>query len=200
MALKAGLVGVNPKGVDKNGMPIGSGGSVDAYTKAETNTLLNGKVSNSQLTANNKAFHFAYDSTSEKYGYKLDGTGDFIPFENAGAAVDGWNKPADLITTGLTYDATLTYVSGGYVTKNGVTYLDLTVANTETSGTIVHVYGLPHPTRNTSVLVYTGSTPEVALTSPYLASNDYATKMTTAGQINCGNVGNMSYLRFICQY
>ena len=200
MAIKAGLVGVNPKGVDKNGMPIGSGGSADAYTKAETNALLNGKVSNSQLTANDKGFYFAYDATSQKYGYKLDGAGDFIPFEQAGAAVDGWNKPADLITTGLTYDTAFTYVSGGYVTKDGVTYLDLTVANTETGSSIVQVYGLPHPTRNTSVLVYTGSTAEVDLKSPYLASSDYATKMTTAGQINCGNVGNVPYLRFICQY
>ena len=52
MAIKAGLVGVNPKGVDKNGMPLRAIGTVN-----ET-----------QLTANGKQFHFAYDETSEKYG------------------------------------------------------------------------------------------------------------------------------------
>lgn len=134
MAIKAGLVGVNPKGVDKNGMPIssGGGGSVDAYTKAETNALLAGKVDNSQLTANNKAFHFAYDATSGKYGYKLNGTGEFIPFESAGG--DGWVTPADLITTGITY-TNLDYVEGGYKIENGICIVDMIILHTDTSTT-----------------------------------------------------------------
>lgn len=128
MAIKAGLVGVNPKGVDKNGMPISSGGgSGDAYTKAETNALLAGKVSNSQLTANNKAFHFAYDATSEKYGYKLDGTGDFIPFESAGAGSPGWNKPANLVTTGLTVNQFIEITEGGYYDDGTTVYVDIVV-------------------------------------------------------------------------
>lgn len=131
MAIKAGLVGVNPKGVDKNGMPISSGGgSGDAYTKAETNALLAGKVSNSQLTANNKTFNFAYDATSGKYGYKLNGTGEFIPFESAGG--DGWVTPADLITTGITY-TNLDYVEGGYKIENGICIVDMIVLHTDTS-------------------------------------------------------------------
>lgn len=150
MAIKAGLVGVNPKGVDKNGMPIGSGGSVDAYTKAETDTLLNGKVSNSQLTANNKTFHFAYDSTSEKYGYKLDGTGDFIPFEQAGGG-PGWVAPA-------TFDPTLVHLSspndaeivfGGAYVDNGIVYIDAIVHQTGGAGNALHI---PLPKNNTYFL------------------------------------------------
>ena len=144
MAIKAGLVGVNPKGVDKNGMPIGSGGSINAYTKAETNTLLNGKVSNSQLTANNKAFYFAYDATSQKYGYKLDGAGDFIPFEQAGGG-PGWVAPAELTSQGLNIvTAAFEYVEGGYYidTDNDLVYVDLTVT-LKTSSSGYDISGLP---------------------------------------------------------
>ena len=127
MAIKAGLVGVNPKGVDKNGMPIASGGgSVDAYTKTETDALLNGKVSNSQLTANNKTFNFAYDATNEKYGYKLDGTGDFIPFESAGGG-PGWVKPAELTQEGLVVSQYCPIISGGYMIGNDLCYVDIVV-------------------------------------------------------------------------
>lgn len=137
MAIKAGLVGVNPKGVDKNGMPIGSGGgSADAYTKAETDTLLNGKVSNSQLTANSKNFFFAYDETSQKYGYKLDGTGDFIPFETA---APGLNLP-DKVTTGLIFPGNLKFEEGGYQIIDGICYFDIMLKNTGgtvSSGTII---------------------------------------------------------------
>lgn len=123
MALKAGLVGVNPKGVDKNGMPIGSGGS---------------GVDEAQLTANGKKFFFAYDETSEKYGYKLDGAGDFIPFESAGSG-PGWVKPADLITTGLQYYR-CEYVEGGYYIDGKLLYVDIVVKVTN-SGAVV--YGFP---------------------------------------------------------
>lgn len=133
MAIKAGLVGVNPKGVDKNNMPIGSGGgSGDAYTKSETNALLAGKVSNAQLTANSKAFHFAYDETSGKYGYKLNGAGDFIPFDSAGGA--GWVTPADAITTGLVF-TNLEFIEGGYVIEDGICIFDTIVLHTDTSVT-----------------------------------------------------------------
>lgn len=123
MAIKAGLVGVNPKGVDKNGMPISSKGA----------------VSETQLTANGKQFHFAYDSTSEKYGYKLDGTGEFIPFESAGGGL-GWVKPADLITTGLTYSR-CSYVSGGYAIVDSMVYVDIVIQRTSTSS--ANINGLP---------------------------------------------------------
>lgn len=155
MAIKAGLVGVNPKGVDKNGMPIGSSGSVDAYTKAETNTLLNGKVSNSQLTANNKAFHFAYDSTSEKYGYKLDGTGDFIPFESAGGG-PGWVKPAELITTGLTVNQFIEITSGGYYDDGTTVYVDIIVKQID--GGAGRVMGLPKAPASAGFVAFKDST------------------------------------------
>lgn len=86
MALKAGRVGVNPSQVDMAGNVIGGGG--DTYTKLEIDQLLGSKVGIGQLEANNKDFYFAYDETSQKYGYKLDGTGDFHPFEEGGSLDD----------------------------------------------------------------------------------------------------------------
>ena len=136
MAIKAGLVGVNPKGVDHNGMPIASGGSGSG-------------VSEAQLTANGKQFFFAYDETSEQYGYKLDGAGDFIPFEGAGG--DGWVAPADSITTGLGY-TNLDYVEGGYKTENGICILDITVLHTNTT-IVSYLTGLPRSKNSSEVIL-----------------------------------------------
>lgn len=174
MALKAGRVGLDPKYVDDNGAPIGTGGSVDAYTKAETDTLLatkanasdvysksaadekfatlsntyskteadnkfatqtalEGYVPDTQLTANSKEFFFAYDSTSQKYGYKAGSDGAFTPFEEAGGP--GWVKPANLITTGLTVDSNFQYESGGYFIQNGRLYLDIILLRTGSTTT-----------------------------------------------------------------
>lgn len=166
MAIKAGLVGVNPKGVDKNGMPIGSGGGGDSYTKTESDRryytklavdqMLGSKVGVGQLTANNKTFNFAYDSTSEKYGYKLDGTGDFIPFDGAGAGVPGWNTPANPITTGLTY-TNLTFVEGGYVIdEDGICILDMIVLHNDTSVTS-YINGLPRGKNGNDVMMLRAS-------------------------------------------
>lgn len=128
MALKAGLVGVNPKGVDKNGMPIGSAGNA---------------VDEAQLTANGKQFHFAYDETSEKYGYKLDGAGDFIPFESAGGG-PGWVAPADLTMEGTTfYQNRAELIRGGYAVIDGMCYIDMCInILTASSASLV---GLPYP-------------------------------------------------------
>ena len=144
MAIKAGLVGVNPKGVDKNGMPIGSGGS---------------GVSEAQLTANGKKFFFAYDATTQKYGYKLDGAGDFIPFESAGGG-PGWVKPADLTTEGLSDSTYLKIRSGGiYVdTDNGKVIIDIVVY--KLGGT--NITGLPAA--------------NIANTTIYLSANYSATE------------------------
>lgn len=124
MALKAGLVGVNPKGVDKNGMPIASGGS---------------GVDEAQLTANGKKFFFAYDETSEKYGYKLDGAGDFIPFESAGGG-PGWVKPVELTTEGIS-GVRCDIVEGGYFVKDGICYYDVIIKNTQNAGS--YIAGFP---------------------------------------------------------
>ena len=127
MAIKAGLVGVNPKGVDKNGMPIGS--SADSVGEA-------------QLTANGKKFFFAYDETSEKYGYKLDGAGDFIPFESAGG--EGLVLP-DPSTAGISFTSDqLEIVSGGYQEIDGRMYIDLVFKNNSASNVSATVNGLPH--------------------------------------------------------
>lgn len=123
MALKAGRVGVDPSQVDMAGMVIGGS---DTYTKLEIDQLLGSKVGIGQLEANNKDFYFAYDETSQKYGYKLDGTGDFHPFEEGGSGGIGWVTPPELITTGLTFNY-FTYVKGGYQVVDDVVYVDITV-------------------------------------------------------------------------
>lgn len=128
MALKAGLVGVNPNGVDKNGMPK----TGDVYTKSEsdakyaTKTQVNACVPKTQLTANSKDFVFAYDSTSEKYGYKAGADGNFVPFSSGGGGA-GWVKPSDLITTGLTFGSYVDYEEGGYYVDNDVVYFDMVI-------------------------------------------------------------------------
>lgn len=136
MAIKAGLVGVNPKGVDHNGMPIASDGN---------------SVKETQLTANGKKFFFAYDETSEKYGYKLDGAGDFIPFESAGGG-PGWVKPAELIDTGLEVSQYLQIKSGGYYvdSDNGIVIVDIVVY--KLGGT--SVAGFPFNSQGSSESLY----------------------------------------------
>ena len=136
MALKAGRVGVDPSQVDMAGHIIGGGSGSDSYTKAEadakfaTKTETAALATKAQLTANEKEFNFAYNATTQKYGYKAGATGEFHPFEEAGGS-PGWNKPADLITTGLTYK-NLEYVSGGYCIEDGVCYVDICLKSTST--------------------------------------------------------------------
>ena len=155
MAIKAGRVGVAPSQVDMAGNIIGSGG--DSYTKAESDAkfaeksdtyiklevdqMLASKVGIGQLEANDKNFYFAYDSTTQKYGYKLDNEGDFHPFESS--AIIGLNLP-EKVTTGLTFPSNLKFDSGGYQNDNGVCYVDIVLVNnggTVSSGTIIS--GLP---------------------------------------------------------
>lgn len=138
MALKAGLVGVNPKGVDKNGMPKAG----DTYTKLEINQMMSSYVPVSQLRANNKDFNFAYDSTTEKYGYKAGADGEFVPFEGAG--VIGMNLP-DAIMTGVTLASGIELVKGGYqFDDNGVLYFDITVTNNGSSSVSAPLSGMPN--------------------------------------------------------
>ena len=117
----------------------------DVYTKSEsdakyaTKTQVNACVPKTQLTANSKDFIFAYDSTSEKYGYKAGSDGDFVPFEQAGL---GFSVP-NPITTGLTYDATVTIDEGGYQVVDDICYVDMTFTTTHTSGTH-YIAGLPN--------------------------------------------------------
>mgnify|MGYP007122047718 CR=1 FL=1 len=134
MAIKAGLVGVNPKGVDHNGMPIASDGN---------------SVKETQLTANGKKFFFAYDETSEKYGYKLDGAGDFIPFESAGGG-PGWVKPASLSTEGLGYTE-CTYVEGGYYVDGDICIVDIIVQGSTSSSRFIT--GLPRGVNGDDLLL-----------------------------------------------
>ena len=140
MALKAGRVGVAPSEVDEQGHIVGGGGGGDSYTKAETDTLLAAKANKSTLTANNKEFNFAYDATSQKYGYKAGADGEFVPFEGAGG---GQGLVLDnLITTGLTFEG-CTYVKGGYQIIDGTIYIDVTVTHTSNQSSNISISGFP---------------------------------------------------------
>lgn len=121
MALKAGRVGVAPSQVDMAGNIIGGGS--ESYTKAESDAKYATKT---QLTANEKEFNFAYDATTQKYGYKAGATGEFHPFEEGGSGGIGWVTPPELITTGLIFNY-FTYVKGGYQVVDDIVYVDLTV-------------------------------------------------------------------------
>ena len=140
MALKAGRVGVDPSQVDMAGNIVGSGS--DSYTKAESDAKYATKsetvalATKASLTANEKEFTFAYDSTTQKYGYKLDGTGDFYPFDSAAA---GLILP-DRVTTGLTFPGNLKFEEGGYQIIDDICYFDIILKNsggTVSSGTII---------------------------------------------------------------
>lgn len=199
MAIKAGLVGVNPKGVDKNGMPIGSGGAnVEAEIQQinlDIAQLQASKVGIGQLTANNKAFNFAYDSTTEKYGYKLDGTGDFIPFESAGGG-PGWVKPAELTTEGLTY-TNLEYVSGGYYIDNGICYIDICLKSTSSSGN-KYLKGLQSKVATDSlyIQIYGAATSDVA--NQYIINGTTSLKYILDSENLPSNVDKYMHLFGMC--
>lgn len=54
-----------------------------AATPKAVNTVKNAvDTINANLTANSKKFTFAYDDNSKKYGYLLNGEGDFYPFND----------------------------------------------------------------------------------------------------------------------
>lgn len=142
MAIKAGRVGVAPSQVDMAGNIVG--GASESYTKAEsdakyaTKTETAAFATKASLTANEKEFTFAYDATTQKYGYKLDGAGDFYPFESARV---GFNI-TDPSVEGLTYDPTVTIDSGGYQLVDNICYVDIIFTTTHTSGTH-YIAGFP---------------------------------------------------------
>lgn len=176
MAIKAGLVGVNPKGVDKNGMP--KGGEADK-----------------QLTANGKKFFFAYDETSEKYGYKLDGTGDFIPFESAGGG-PGWVKPANLTTEGLTYQ-NLEYVSGGYCIQDGICYIDICLKSlSSTSNKYLKGLAALVAAGSKYVHIYSADTDEVA--NQYILTGQSSIKDISDSTNLTSNVDKYMHLFGMC--
>ena len=184
MALKAGRVGVNPSQVDMAGNVIGGGGNT--YTKLEIDQMLGSKVGIGQLEANNKDFYFAYDETSQKYGYKLDGTGDFHPFEEAGGS-PGWNKPANLTDDNLNYGTSFTKVEGGYFIDGSTVYVDITVlVNSRTN-----FEGFP-PCRSTSsgrFLVVMGDT-AADVKDSNIGNTDGVYMFAGKGNLNLQNVSS----------
>ena len=152
MALKAGTVGLDPKYVDKNGAPISQDMPVDAYTKAETDVLLEAKADLTSLRANSKTFQFAY--SGGKYGYKAGSTGDFHPFEEAGVTCYGWVKPANLSGEGITsYSGTFLLSSGGYYVANDIVYVDVIVSlASDYSGTNATALTLPEELKPSMII------------------------------------------------
>lgn len=177
MALKAGRVGVNPSQVDMAGNVIGGGGG-DTYTKLEIDQMLGSKVGIGQLEANNKDFYFAYDETSQKYGYKLDGTGDFHPFEEGGSGGAGWNRPAELVTTGLT-PTNCQIVDGGYYINNGVCIIDICLKSTSDYGT-KKFSGLSIAANYQIDCVYNGNTDEI-FDNYFAGENSYSKTLIYTG-------------------
>ena len=101
MALKAGLVGVNPDILDNS----------DRVTA---------------LTDGNKKLTFVYDEASDQPGFKIN-DGDFRPFEKAGVTCMGWVKPADLSQEGLTASSDIEIASGGYTIDDGKVIIDIVI-------------------------------------------------------------------------
>ena len=154
MALAAGRVGVAPDQVDNNGHIIGGGGggSVDAYTKSETNALLAEKADQSDLTANSKNFVFAY--SNGQYGYKAGSTGAFTPFNHP-----GWNKPGALTDQGLVFPTEFNRVSGGYYydTINNICYVDLVYLRTVSGSAQITGFPMAKTGINPIALAYRSS-------------------------------------------
>ncbi len=181
MALKAGRVGVNPSQVDMAGNVIGGGGG-DTYTKLEIDQMLGSKVGIGQLEANNKDFYFAYDETSQKYGYKLDGTGDFHPFEEGGSGGIGWVKPPDLTSEGIT-GTRCTILNGGYYDDGEFIYIDILVQRSSTS--TASLAGFPAGTGNVYLLA--AKDIESSDYTKYVANANFSTNSSeTATGISIG--------------
>lgn len=197
MALAAGRVGVAPDQVDNNGHIIGGGGggSVDAYTKSETNALLAEKADQSDLTANSKNFVFAY--SNGQYGYKAGSTGAFTPFNHP-----GWNKPGQLSNLFGFSNEYLEAVSGGWYVENGMVYIDIIYQRVATGSS--QITGLPRAAHNHTALVFRLDTMPENI-------DDFFTESTadfTMSAVNDGtkytkytdNNGNTGYRRMIAWY
>lgn len=198
MALKAGRVGVNPSQVDMAGNVIG--GSSDTYTKLEIDQMMGSKVGIGQLEANNKDFYFAYDATTQKYGYKLDNEGDFHPFEEGGSGGIGWVKPPELIHNTLEFPEGSAYISGGYYVDNdnGFCYIDLICSKLGGSGG-VSVTGFPAG-KAVKVLAYRSNS-ELSNEDAYFS--DFSTVDSyekSTGYISLSSWSALGYMRIIGMY
>ena len=199
MALKAGRVGVNPSQVDMAGNVIG--GSSDTYTKLEIDQMLGSKVGIGQLEANNKDFYFAYDATTQKYGYKLDNTGDFHPFEEGGSGGIGWVKPPVLSHDTLVFPEGSAYIDGGYFldTDNNICYVDLICSKLGGSGGVT-VSGFP--SGKTAKLFAYRSSSELSSDDAYF--NDYSSidafEKNTSGELALASWSALGYMRVIGMY
>lgn len=203
MALRAGRVGVSPDIVDNRGYikNMGGGGEpVDAYTKAETDALLEAKADLSSLRANSKTFQFAY--SGGKYGYKAGSNGTFHPFEEAGVTVMGWVKPAQLANMFSFSNENLEAVSGGWYVDNGMVYIDIIYQRVATGS--CQITSLPRAAHNHSAIAFRLDTlpeniddffTESAADFVMSAVNDGTqyTKFTD-------NNGNLGYRRMIAWY
>lgn len=83
-----------------------------ADSKFATITALNAKADQSNLTANNNNFIFAYDSASGKYGYKAGGADTFHPFNEGGGSNPRYVSGEILYETGPTEDVVINTAFG----------------------------------------------------------------------------------------
>lgn len=204
MALKAGRVGVAPSQVDMAGNIIGGGSGSDSYTKAEadakfaTKTETASLATKASLTANGKEFTFAYDEATQQYGFKLDGTGEFIPFDEGGSAI-GWVEPPELIRTGLNPQSGITIISGGYQILNSVCYVDIIIQKSGTNQQ--NIYGFPTPSLGSSALLISYNRDNDSQDHDDYFSNCVSISSVTLGTDGRVTVPNGSeYRRFIGMY
>lgn len=193
MAIKAGRVGVNPSQVDMAGNVIPSS---DTYTKLEINQMMASKVPVSQLKANSKDFYFAYDSTSEKYGYKAGSDGDFVPFSSASSG-EGLVLN-NLITTGITLsDNDVSILSGGFEIIDGVIYCDITLKNETNSNKYTNVSGIPNRVRSGIALLYydtIANASKVASFKSACVQFNIATTSISSIPVDAGKVTRMIFI------
>lgn len=204
MALKAGRVGVDPSQVDMAGKIVGGGSGSDSYTKAEADAKFATKTetatlaTKASLTANGKEFTFAYDEATQQYGFKLDGTGEFIPFDEGGSAI-GWVEPPELIRTGLNPQSGITIISGGYQVLNSVCYVDIIIQKSGTNQQ--NIYGFPTPSLGSSVLLLSYNRDSDSQDHDDYFSNCVSISSVTLGTDGRVTVPNGSeYRRFIGMY
>lgn len=214
MAIKAGRVGVAPSQVDIAGNITGAASgytkaeadekfatksdlsgkanTADVYSKTAADDLLALKVPTSQLNANSKDFYFAYDSTSQKYGYKAGSDGDFVPFESAGGP--GWVAPAELVTTGITYGSTFSYVDGGYYfdSTNKYVYIDIRVSKSSAGSTsAVNVFTLPSDSFTISANYTILAQREPGFFYPYVSDSGNTCNINATNKIMMKTSSNM---------
>lgn len=164
MALKANRVGVAPTEVDALGHIIGGDVPSDVLTvndivdslqsmdatkvlSAKQGNTLNSKLRTSTPTGYH-SFWFAYDSETDRYGYKVDNDpNQFHPFSSGSSATLGINVLEPVTTDISTYGDT-EILEGGYQIDNNIAYINMKIkiSGAKTQGTsLMSLYSAIQP-------------------------------------------------------